>query len=163
MTVLLSSTPSLRLKARRLHYVTPHNASHVALSRASASIGSVVNGAQLLGTTCCDGTAVSIHCSWTGSRRRLGDPGLRTERGVKDASLILDATAETSGETRQRRRLPFCLPRSLSRFFFSSSFLPYSPPRLDLFLCLQGYYGYNYYRLHWGKRRERERTQAALY
>lgn len=74
----------------------------------------------MLGTACCDGTAVSIHCSWTGSRRRrrLGDPGLRTERGVKEASLILDATAETSGET---RRLPCCLPRSLSRFLFSSS------------------------------------------
>lgn len=46
---------------------------------------------------------------------------------------------------------------------FSSSFLPYSPPRLDLFLCLQDYYGYNYYRLHRGKRRERVHTHKAAF
>ena len=46
-------------------------------------------------------------------------------------------------------------PFFFSFFFFllTSSFLPYSPRRLDLFLCLQDYYGYNYYRLHQGRRR----------
>lgn len=39
-------------------------------------------------------------------------------------------------------------PQSLSCCFFSF-FFPYS---LDLFFCLQNYYGYNYYRLCRGKR-----------